>query len=128
MSLKVIHFESLISRGRNGSAAYMINSDCTHLFFVDTDMVFDAKDFFKLLDADRDVTVGVYPKKYLSEQKIAALFKKYSALPTVWKNLSTDFSSELDWKESKEKLNKGEAVLPVNLLRYWVHVNKKKLL
>ena len=85
MSLKVIHFESLISRGRNGSAAYMLNSDCSHLFFVDTDMAFDAKDFFKLLDADRDVTVGVYPKKYLSEQKIAALFKKYSALPTVWK-------------------------------------------
>ena len=85
MSLKVIHFESLISRGRNGSAAHMLNGDCTHLFFVDTDVVFDAKDFFKLLDADREIAVGVYPKKYLSEQKIAAQFKKYSELPTVWK-------------------------------------------
>jgi hypothetical protein len=114
MSLKVIHFESLISRGRNGSAAYMLNSDCSHLFFVDTDIIFDAKDFFKLFDADLEVAVGVYPKKYLSEQKISALFKKYSELPSVWKNLSTDFSSELNWKESKEKLNKGEAVLSVN--------------
>ena len=64
IGLRSIWFESLISRARNASVAFMLNKDYTHLFFVDTDTQFDPHDVLKLLDADEDVTVGVYPKKY----------------------------------------------------------------
>ena len=36
-----IGFESLISRGRNASAAYTLAGDYTHLMFVDSDVSFD---------------------------------------------------------------------------------------
>ena len=37
IGLRSIWFESLISRARNASVAFMLNKDYTHLLFVDTD-------------------------------------------------------------------------------------------
>ncbi len=99
----VLGFESLISRGRNASAAYTLGGDYTHLMFVDTDVSFDPKDFFRLLDLNKDVAVGLYPKKYISDSKLKTLFKKYSELPPIWRNLATDFSSELDLSKMKNE-------------------------
>lgn len=98
-----IGFESLISRGRNASAAYTLAGDYTHLMFVDSDVSFDPKDFFRLLDLDKEVAVGLYPKKYISDTKLKKLFTKYSELPPIWRSLATDFSSELDLSEMKDE-------------------------
>jgi len=97
-----IWFESLISRGRNAGAAFTLSTDATHLMFVDTDVSFDPKDFFRLLSLDKDVAVGLYPKKYISDRKMDILFKKYSEPPKIWRNLATDFSSELDFNKMKD--------------------------
>ena len=102
-----IWFESLISRARNASAAAALHLDADYLFFVDTDVSFDFKDFFKLLDADKDVCVGLYPKKYINESKLSALFQKYSALPSHWRKLVGDLSSEL-------APNQQEKIIEVN--------------
>jgi hypothetical protein len=98
IGLRSIWFESLISRARNASVAFMLNKDYTHLFFVDTDTQFDPHDILKLLDADEDVTVGVYPKKYFNGQKIE-LMASTGKLPEHWRHLATDFSTELDFQE-----------------------------
>ena len=45
----LIYFESLISRARNASAAAALHNKSDYLFFIDTDVVFNPKDFFKLL-------------------------------------------------------------------------------
>ena len=42
IGLRSIWFESLISRARNASVAFMLNKDYTHLLFIDTDMSFAA--------------------------------------------------------------------------------------
>jgi len=91
----LIWFESLISRARNASAAAALNNNSDYLFFIDTDVVFNPKDFFKLLEADKDVCVGLYPKKYISQQKLQFLFSKFSQLPDHWKELVGDLSSEI---------------------------------
>jgi len=96
VSCPLIWFESLISRARNASAAAALQLEADYLFFIDTDVLFNHEDFFKLLDADKDVATGLYPKKYISERKLAFLFQKYSALPKNWKSMVGDFSSELD--------------------------------
>ena len=101
IGLRSIWFESLISRARNASVAFMLNKDYTHLFFVDTDTQFDPHDILKLLDADEDVTVGVYPKKYFNGQKIE-LMASTRKLPEHWRHLATDFSTELDFEELKK--------------------------
>lgn len=55
--------ESLVERARNILAARFLASDATHLFFVDADIAFHPQAFMRLLDADKDVSTAVYPKK-----------------------------------------------------------------
>ena len=93
VSCPSIWFESLISRARNSSAAAALSNKDDYLMFIDTDVIFDANDVVKLLDADKDVTVGLYPKKYISNEKIQFLSKKYSQIPDFWRELVGDFSS-----------------------------------
>ena len=43
--------------------AYFLNSDYTHLIFVDADIEFKVEDLLKLYVHNKDVVVGAYPKK-----------------------------------------------------------------
>ena len=58
--------ESLITRARNALAHNFLKTDCTHLLFIDADIAFKANDVVALLQADRDVICGIYPKKEIN--------------------------------------------------------------
>ena len=62
--------DSLISRSRNVCACKFLKSTCTHMLFVDADIVFNPRDVFKLVLADKEVIAGVYPKKSISLEDI----------------------------------------------------------
>lgn len=64
--------ESLVTRARNVLLAYFLNSDYTHLMFVDADIEFKVDDILKLWVHDKDVIVGAYPKKGVNWQHIRA--------------------------------------------------------
>lgn len=55
--------ESLIPRARNLIVEKFMQSDATHLLFIDADVAFHQDAVFSLLAADKDVICGVYPKK-----------------------------------------------------------------
>ena len=55
--------ESLVTRARNVLLAYFLNSDYTHLMFVDADIEFQVDDILKLWMHNKEVCVGAYPKK-----------------------------------------------------------------
>ena len=55
--------ESLVTRARNVLLAYFLNSDYTHLMFIDADIEFQVDDVLKLWMHNKDVAVGAYPKK-----------------------------------------------------------------
>ena len=65
-----IFTESLITRGRNSLANTFLNSDCSHLMFIDADIGFDPEDVFKLLDHNKDVVCGGYPVKLIDWESI----------------------------------------------------------
>jgi hypothetical protein len=58
--------ESLITRARNALVHQFLKSDCTHLLFIDADISFKANDVVHLLNADKDVICGIYPKKEIN--------------------------------------------------------------
>jgi hypothetical protein len=55
--------ESLITRARNSLAYDFLETDCTHLMFIDADIGFNPADIPPMLDADKDIICGMYPKK-----------------------------------------------------------------
>ena len=55
--------DSLVSRARNRIAAKFLESDCTHLFFLDTDLIFSPDHIARLLSHELPFLVGLYPKK-----------------------------------------------------------------
>lgn len=60
--------ESLITRARNILTAMFLESDCTHLMFVDADIEFQADDVLRALAYDKPIMAAAYPKKALPVQ------------------------------------------------------------
>lgn len=55
--------DSYIDRARNNIADAFLRSDATHLFFIDTDMGWDAQSFANIIKADVDIVGAGYPCK-----------------------------------------------------------------
>ena len=67
--------ESLIPRGRNIIVNSFLNSDCTHLMFIDADIGYEWQSVIKLIMADKSIVGGAYPKKGLNWEAIAKAAK-----------------------------------------------------
>ena len=52
-----------VGRTRNVLTAEFLKSDCTHLLFIDSDLIFSAQHIIDLLVANKPVVGGFYPKK-----------------------------------------------------------------
>jgi len=55
--------DSLVSRARNTLSMEFLKSDCTHLLFLDSDLVFSLEQIKRVLSHDEDIVGGFYPKK-----------------------------------------------------------------
>lgn len=55
--------DSLVNRARNSLTRRFLESHCTHLLFIDSDLVFSTEQVNKILDHDVDIVAGVYCKK-----------------------------------------------------------------
>ena len=55
--------ESLITRARNELVHQFMQTDATHLMFIDSDIDFQSDGILKLLAVDEGIVCGAYPKK-----------------------------------------------------------------
>jgi len=55
--------DSLVARARNNLAAEFLKGDCTHLLFIDTDLIFSSEHVARLLEHHEPIVCGLYPKK-----------------------------------------------------------------
>ena len=62
--------ESLIPRARNHSLGKFMKSDCTHLFFIDSDIEFQPDAFMDCFKFNKDVVCCGYPKKAYNWNKL----------------------------------------------------------
>ncbi len=70
MRFSFIFNESLITRARNLLVDKFLQSNYTHLLFVDSDLEFDPNDVLTLLALDRDVIGAPYVKKTINWESV----------------------------------------------------------
>ena len=55
--------ESLVTRARNILTAMFLESDCTHLMFIDADIEFEPDSVIRMLAMNKPLIAAAYPKK-----------------------------------------------------------------
>src|ERR1700761_8056209 len=60
---KIVPGESHIDRARNRIAKLFLDTDYSHLLFLDSDVLAECRDIELLLSHDKDIVCGLYPKK-----------------------------------------------------------------
>jgi hypothetical protein len=69
--------ESLITRGRNELVRIFLSKpELTHLMFIDADIHFEGQDLVTLINADKDIACGIYPKKEVDWAKVEQAAKE----------------------------------------------------
>ena len=68
---------SLITKARNILARQFLESDYTHLLFIDADMTFRPEDLMRLVDADKDVIAAICPRKEINWAAVAAFARAH---------------------------------------------------
>lgn len=66
LSYSFMFNESLITRARNALVSQFLKTDNTHLMFIDADINFNPHDIIRMLDADKEIICGIYPKKEIN--------------------------------------------------------------
>jgi len=68
--VSVLVNESLITRGRNALVSQFMKTDADYLFFIDSDIQFYGDQVLPMLEADKDIICGIYPKKEINWQQV----------------------------------------------------------
>ena len=77
MAFSAMFNESLIQRGRNALAhGFMQRPECAHLMFIDADIKFNPQDIIKMIEADKDIICGIYPKKEINWTEVEKAVKE----------------------------------------------------
>lgn len=80
MELFTLESESLVSRARNVCATAFLKSDCTHLMFIDSDIIFNPVDILKLFLHEKELIVGLYPVKAINFNKLKTIINDSDSL------------------------------------------------
>ena len=68
--------ESLITRARNTLVKLFMDGDYTHLLFIDADLAFNPDAVIRMLEYDKDVVTGIYPRKTIDWIKVKNKLKQ----------------------------------------------------
>lgn len=62
--------ESLITRARNNLAHQFLQSDATHMLWLDADIKWEPEYIPRMIEADKDIIGGIYPKKEINWESV----------------------------------------------------------
>ena len=98
--------ESLITRARNSLANGFLKSNATHLLFIDADIRFNPEDVPHMMDVNKDIIVGIYPKKEINWGSVATAVKNDVATDDLGKYTGSWVVNLVDYA--------GSVTVPVN--------------
>lgn len=78
-----LYSDALVARARNTIVDKFLQTDCTHLLFIDADIQFNPHDILPLLGTDEPVVGAPYAKKAINWKKVVEIVKN---IPTIKPN------------------------------------------
>lgn len=75
-----LYNDALVTRARNTIVDKFLETDCTHLLFIDADIHFNAHDILPLLKTDEPIVGAPYSKKAINWNKVVNVVKE---IPTI---------------------------------------------
>jgi hypothetical protein len=79
---------SLVTQGRNTLVSHFLSDDCTHLLFIDSDILFYPNSIFKMIDKDVEVCSIPYPMKLINWDKVFEKNYDISSMTKLQKHTS----------------------------------------
>jgi hypothetical protein len=67
--------EALVPNARNVLTQQFLESQATHLMWIDADIGFNATDIISMLIADKDIVCGIYPKREIDWARVSQAVK-----------------------------------------------------
>ncbi|MGA8548045.1 MAG: hypothetical protein WB785_22670 [Mycobacterium sp.] len=67
--------DSVVASARNNLTHQFLESQATHLMWIDADIGFNPMDIVSMLYADKDIVCGIYPKKEIEWRRVAQAVK-----------------------------------------------------
>jgi len=102
---------SLVTQGRNLCVAGFLESNYTHMLFVDSDIYFDSPSILKMIKKDKDVLSIPYPLKTIMWDKALCRIKEGS-IKTV-NDLKKSFNTYPMKVENNDNINVDNGVMEV---------------
>jgi len=85
--------DSLVTRARNTLASvFLAYKECTHLMFIDADIGFYWESVLRLIEHDKDVVVGAYPKKGIEWDNVYDVVKNDNITADKLAEYSTNYA------------------------------------
>ena len=91
-------------------ASFLSQSDYTHFMFIDSNILFEPSSIFKLIDSDKDIVGGVYPKKRFNYDNIFDNINNNNSTSKLLEQQSSDYIISID---NKKKVDDKHCI-PVN--------------
>ena len=98
--------ESLITRARNALTHAFLNTECTHLLFIDADIRFNPADVIPMIEADKEIICGIYPKKEINYGSLSKAIESNVPQENLKYYTGAFVVNLVDYK--------GEVVVPLN--------------
>jgi len=102
--------ESLIPRARNTSLGKFMQTDFTHLFFIDADIQFEPDAVLDLLQADKDVVCCAYPKNEVNFKRFIHSIQQESSSSETLESRGLDYAYNAAYDESGNVIKAGEFI------------------
>ena len=105
MTFSLMLNESLITRARNRFAYDFLQTDATHMMFIDADISWQPYDIVEMVRADVDVICGIYPKKEINWHDVHAAVLRGVPAENLHEYTGSFVVNTIDSKDATGKIN-----------------------
>jgi hypothetical protein len=102
--------ESLIPRARNNTLGKFIESDCTHLLFIDSDIEFPCEAVIDLLRYDKDVVCCTYPRKGFNWKRFMYSMQNDASSKETLESRGLDYTYNAVYDENNKIIKNGDFI------------------